>query len=240
MNAVIIGDLHLGSRYCHHERLLRFLDVLPQQCDLVLNGDVIDRYAPFTEGPAAAVLDRLRAESLRRRVLWLLGNHDRRRRPTDTGDIEFDRDLRIDRRLLVYHGDARGSVLFIARPLTALLRLAYGLKLKLFGEGDDVAAYAKRRWMFLYQIVRHDVRIQAAWRARRDGFGAVVCGHSHFPEQATLRGVRFLNPGAWTEMPVYAVWLTDTGIEYRLAAGADGVEQTPRGQAARGTQEETT
>ena len=218
VNACIIGDLHLGGRHCDYEGLLAFIGALPERCDLVLNGDVLDRYARALDvGPTAAVLDRLRAESRRRRVLWLCGNHDRRR-SADTGAIVFDTQLSIDRRLLVFHGNAYGSVLFLARPLTAFLRAAYAVRYRLWEQPLDVAAYAKRHWMLLYQIVRHDVRSKALRRARAMGFSAVVCGHSHYPEDAVVEGIRYLNPGAWTERPVYAVWVNDETIEYRPCA----------------------
>jgi UDP-2,3-diacylglucosamine pyrophosphatase LpxH len=218
MNLCIIGDLHLGGRHCDTDGLLAFLDRLPDGCDLVLNGDVIDRYArSIDDGPVAVVLERLRVESRRRRVLWLRGNHDRRR-PADTGAMVFDSRLILPRRLLIYHGHAYGSILFLARPFTALLRLAYKAVRQFRPAKEsspDVAEYAKRNWMLLYQVIRHDVRTTALRRARRAGCPAVVCGHSHFPEDSVVRGVRFMNPGAWTEKPVYAVWVNDGEIVYR-------------------------
>lgn len=216
MNLCIIGDLHLGGRHCDTEGVLAFLDTLPDDGDLVLNGDVVDRYAAaLNTPPVGTVLARLRAESRRRRVLWLSGNHDRRRPAVDMDSMVFDRQLVLDGRLLVFHGNAYGSVLFLARPFTALLRAAYAMRLRLWGQPMDVAAYAKRHWWLLYQVIRHDVRGKAVRRARALGCPAVVCGHSHYPEDTVVKGIRFMNPGAWTEKPVYAVWVNDTTIEYR-------------------------
>ena len=47
MNAVIVSDLHIGSRYFLCEEFERFLGNLPKNCELILNGDIIDN--PFAK-----------------------------------------------------------------------------------------------------------------------------------------------------------------------------------------------
>ena len=43
MNAIIVSDLHMGSRYFQSEAFGGFLDNLPDIDELILNGDVLDR-----------------------------------------------------------------------------------------------------------------------------------------------------------------------------------------------------
>ena len=40
MKAIIVSDLHIGTRYFRAQRLESFLQSLPKGYDLILNGDV--------------------------------------------------------------------------------------------------------------------------------------------------------------------------------------------------------
>ena len=48
--------------------------------------------------------------------------------------------------------------------------------------------------------------------AREKGFEAITCGHTHYPEDRTFQGVRYINTGAWTEYPVFYLLLNDKEI----------------------------
>ncbi len=37
--------------------------------------------------------------------------------------------------------------------------------------------------------------------ARRNGFAAVICGHTHYSEDTVIQGIRYINTGCWTEWP---------------------------------------
>ena len=39
--------------------------------------------------------------------------------------------------------------------------------------------------------------------ALENGYEAVICGHTHYPEDRVYNGVRYLNTGAWTESPAF-------------------------------------
>jgi UDP-2,3-diacylglucosamine pyrophosphatase LpxH len=42
MKAIIVSDLHIGSRYFSHENFEQFLQNIPQHYEFILNGDIID------------------------------------------------------------------------------------------------------------------------------------------------------------------------------------------------------
>lgn len=214
MDLVIISDLHLGSSYCVRDEILKFLRQLPDGPDLVLNGDVIDRWAKELSPEDEEVMALLRDECTRRRVVWLSGNHDRRRRiQCPTGDIEFAQNISLEGRLFISHGDGFDNMVSYGRPITATLRWLYRIRVKLGGKPMHVAAYGKK-WPRLYNIIRLHVLYNAVKFALRKGYPAVTCGHSHFAEDTMVKGVRYINTGAWTEMPAYAVQVTDSEIKF--------------------------
>ena len=42
MNLIIVSDLHIGSNFFVTEAFEQFLNQMPEDCELILNGDVID------------------------------------------------------------------------------------------------------------------------------------------------------------------------------------------------------
>jgi DNA polymerase II small subunit/DNA polymerase delta subunit B len=42
MNAIVVSDLHIGSRFFLHHDFENFLRNIPEDCELILNGDIID------------------------------------------------------------------------------------------------------------------------------------------------------------------------------------------------------
>lgn len=218
MNVLVVSDLHVGSPYCRREALLAFLRALPPEADLVLNGDVLDRGArQFTELDEA-ILEQLRQEASRRRVVWVAGNHDRRRRIPNEGRIERSESFRIGNRLLVEHGDRFDRVFRLARPLARVVRALYRARVRLGGPKGDISAY-RRVWLFFYAILRRHMMHNAARAARAAGCEAIACGHSHYAETCWVGKVRYLNTGAWTEWPAYGVRVTDREITWGPVVG---------------------
>jgi UDP-2,3-diacylglucosamine pyrophosphatase LpxH len=128
MNLIIVSDLHIGSRFFTTAAFEQFLNQIPEDCEFVLNGDVID--SPF-----------MKAFKLLHKVRVRLG----------------------------------------ARPV-------------------HVAEYAKK-WEFFYKILRKNVMTNAVKCALENGFESVTCGHTHYAEDIVFNGVRYINTGAWTEVP---------------------------------------
>jgi len=80
MLTYITSDVHLGLRQCRKDDFMAFLDGLPSGARLVLNGDTITHFYTDANLPEEhkAVVDRIREESLRREVVWIHGNNDKK------------------------------------------------------------------------------------------------------------------------------------------------------------------
>ena len=202
MKAIIVSDLHLGSRYFLRELFMKFLDRLPPGADLVFNGDTIDLLHRGLLPEDQRVLDRIREESLRRRVVWIYGNHDEDYRMADPARIEFCMDYSIGKRLFVAHGYDFDNVMPYHRAFVRFFRLMHRLRIALGAEAVHVAHYAKK-WHFLYDVLLKNVTMNAVEHAREQGYEAVACGHTHYMQDVMLGGIRYLNTGAWTEPPTY-------------------------------------
>jgi len=211
VNAIVISDVHLGSRHCRREAFERFLDRLPDGVTLILNGDTVDyRYRRMRPDHLAS-LERLAAESHRRPVVWVDGNHDENYRPPDPGAIQFARSYAIGRQLYVQHGFYFDHIMPYHRLFIFAFRVMHGLRIRLGAEPMHVAQYAKR-WPVLYAVLRRNVMQNAIRYARTHGFAAVTCGHTHYAEIATVDGILYLNTGSWTETPSYAIVVADKAV----------------------------
>lgn len=211
MNAIVISDVHLGSRHCRREAFERFLDQLPAGVALILNGDTVDyRYRRMRPDHLAS-LERLAAESHRRTVIWVCGNHDEDYHPPAPGAIQFVPSYAIGRQLYVQHGFYFDHIMPYHRLFILAFRLMHGLRVRLGAEPVHVAEYAKR-WPRLYGVLRRNVLQNAIRYAREHGFSAVTCGHTHYAEVDTVDGILYLNTGAWTEIPSYAVVVADSTV----------------------------
>jgi UDP-2,3-diacylglucosamine pyrophosphatase LpxH len=213
MNAIVVSDLHLGSRFCRYDRLLKFIRDLPPGYDLVLNGDTIDRWHKRYLENHKEAMDLLAAESLERRVIWLRGNHDKRMTPRNTGRIEFGTTHNIDDMLFISHGHKFDHVMPINKVFIIAFRYIHHLRISLGAEPMHVALYAKR-FRRLYDMLRTNIRTNAVRYAKKHGFKAVTCGHTHSVEDNQIDGVRYINTGAWTEDPIF--YLKVTGNEIQL------------------------
>ena len=90
-------------------------------------------------------------------------------------------------------------------------KLIHDLSVKLGGKPMHVAQYAKK-FKTLYKVLCDNVMNNAVNYAKRNGFNAIICGHTHYPQDKVVNGVRYINTGAWTELPVYCLMVNSFGI----------------------------
>lgn len=217
----IVSDLHLGSSYFRRENFVRFLDTLPAGARLVLNGDILDEPGDPLSPEHAAVVRRLVAESYERPVVWVHGNHDESVALDDPGRIQFVRRWAVDDTLLVLHGDQLDGIMPRHGLFRSLFKKLHRLRIRLGFADVHVAHYAKR-WSLLYRVLNEHVARRAIDAARREGFAAVTCGHTHAPMEWERDGHRYLNTGAWTEEPNHYVSVTEGGDKVELQVFANG------------------
>lgn len=211
MSAIVISDLHLESVHSHSHLIDRFLNALPDGYDLILNGDIIDSSYPNIPTQNLRTLELIRRESYQRKVVWIRGNHDDCSLMRDQGEIFFGRSHPIDKRLLITHGNELDK----AKPVIQLLiRLFKPVQLKLVRSGSrpvNLARLAKKLEPF-YRLYRWKLMVDAVRLAKKNGFEAITCGHTHYPEDRIIQDVRYINTGAWTEYPAFYLLLTDKEI----------------------------
>lgn len=207
MNAIIVSDLHLGSRYFQYGIFERFLAALPDDHDLILNGDIIDAPYGKMEKSDQIILDMLEDISHGRQVVWIRGNHDNGYVPKNFGKMIFKSSHSIDHRLLITHGDDFDDIMPRSRLFIKAFKLMHNIRVKLGARPVHVAEYAKK-WKAFYRVLRRNIALNAVKCAAENGFEAVTCGHTHYPEDVTFNGIRYINTGAWTEFPAYYLHVT--------------------------------
>jgi UDP-2,3-diacylglucosamine pyrophosphatase LpxH len=207
MQAIIISDLHIGSPYFRFGIFERFIETLPTDYELILNGDIID--SPYAKMASSdqQVLDLLKTMSCRQKVVWLRGNHDNGYVPDNFGNTIFKSSYRIGTRLLIAHGDDFDEIMPRSRLFIKAFKLMHNLRIRMGARPVHVAEYAKK-WEAFYRVLRKNIALNAVKCATENGFEAVTCGHTHFPEDITLDGIRYINTGAWTEEPAHYLLVT--------------------------------
>jgi UDP-2,3-diacylglucosamine pyrophosphatase LpxH len=213
LDCVIISDLHLGSEVCQASELERFLDwVVDNAKMLIINGDIFDDLNfKRLKRHHFNCLRIIRRNTDRQdfRIIWMRGNHDG---PAgiishivgvdildeyvfDNGKIQ----------LLILHGDQYDAVVsrhpLVTDFFSALFRIiSRVLPINL--------ARLIRRLSKKFQRNSVVVKSRAVADARRRGFNAVTCGHTHKAEDAIVNGIRFINTGTWTERtPCPYLWI---------------------------------
>ena len=207
MNAIIVSDLHIGSRYFQFGVFERFMEAFPADHELILNGDIVDSPYVKMEKSDQRALDMIKNLSYRQPVVWVRGNHDNGYVPKGFGQAVFQSSHRIGKRLLITHGDDFDEIMPRSRLFIRAFKWMHLLRVKLGARPVHVAEYAKK-WQSFYRVLRKNVALNAVKCAAQNGFEAVTCGHTHYPEDLTLDGIRYINTGAWTESPAYYLQIT--------------------------------
>ena len=92
MNAIIVSDLHIGSRYFLRHGFKSLIEQVPPDYELILNGDIIDNPKIRLPQPHQRIFDLIVSLSYRNRVVWVQGNHDHGFIPNEIGRIEESSD----------------------------------------------------------------------------------------------------------------------------------------------------
>lgn len=220
MRTVVVSDIHFGSPYCRVRPFIKFLDSLPPDVELVLNGDVVDKWNDQLEGEHLSALNRLTEESKHRRVVWVRGNHDERFPIPRTGNIHIEQDsYHLMNILYILHGDHFDFVMPNNRLFMKCFRAWHHWRIKMGAPSMHVSSYAKQ-YPRLYKFLTTRVKRRAVRYARAHNYESITCGHTHFKEDTMLNGIRYLNTGSWTEDPPMCIRIDGTQIDLVEAATA--------------------
>jgi UDP-2,3-diacylglucosamine pyrophosphatase LpxH len=209
MNAIVVSDLHIGSQFFLHNGFESFLRNIPEECELILNGDVIDDPHQKLHPDHQRILKLIDQLSRHQRVVWVRGNHDNGYVPNGFEHIHFRTRYTIDNRLLISHGYDFDGIMPRSRMFMQSFEFIHDLMIKCGSRPIHVANFAKK-FGLLYKVLRDNVMKNAVGCALENGYEAVVCGHTHFAEDRVFKGIRYMNTGAWTEMPAFYLRLTES------------------------------
>ena len=211
MNAIIVSDLHIGSKFFLYRDFELFLDHIPRDAEFILNGDIIENPYANLKPADQQILDCFAEMSRRQKVVWVRGNHDNGYIPQNLGNIHIKQYHSIQKRLFITHGDFFDNVMPQSRIFIKAFKMMHDIRVKLGARPVHVAEYAKR-WESFYGYLRKNVMLNAVNYARENGFKAVTCGHTHYAEEQLVNGIHYINTGAWTERPIYYLQLTDSNL----------------------------
>ena len=214
MKAIIVSDLHIGSRYFLYQEFEHFLQDIPGDYELILNGDIIN--CPFgkLKPPYLRILDIIKQLSYHQRVVWVQGNHENGYVQKAFGRVHLKALYNLGNKVLIAHGHDFDEIMPRNQGFIKAFKLMHDLRVKLGARPVHVANYAKR-WEILYKVLRKNVMMNAVNCAIQNGYEAVTCGHTHYPEDRVYNGIRYINTGAWTEFPTFYLLVTDDEISLK-------------------------
>lgn len=208
LDAVILSDLHLGSRICQARSVCEFLERIEDgeltTTRLILNGDVFDSIDFRRLGKNHwKVLSLLRKLSDQIEIVWLAGNHDGSAEIVShllgvTVQDEYILETGGER-LLILHGHVFDEFIetypWLSRVADSLYRLLQRI--------DSTHRFAKMAKHGSKTFLRCTEKIArgAVELARRRGCTMVACGHTHVPVVRREQPIPYFNSGCWTELP---------------------------------------
>ena len=192
MNAIIVSDLHIGSKYFVYQDFECFLNNIPEDAEFILNGDIIENPYAKLKPTDQQILNRFEQMSYQQKVVWVRGNHDNGYIPKNIGKIQIKPYHSIKKRIFITHGDFFDKVMPQSRVVIRTFKMMHDLRVRLGARPVHVAEYAKK-WNRFYGYLRKNVMLNAVHYAAENGFEAVACGHTHFPEEQFINGIKYFS-----------------------------------------------
>ena len=225
--AIIVSDLHLGTKDSKAEEFIEFLEEHPTDL-LILNGDIIDGWA-INRGAKwkkqhTKVISKLLQLSNKTQIIWIRGNHDEFIQDfigTHLGRIEIKEDYRLtiqrwvendvyrNENYYVFHGDVVDVFITKYKWLSKIGAVGYDFALTLNRWYNTYRKWRNLPYQSISQKIKggvkaatnyiNDFETTALSMAYKKGCNGVICGHIHQPEDRIINGHRYLNSGDWIE-----------------------------------------
>jgi len=218
--AVIVSDLHLGTKDSKAEEFIEFIESHPTDL-LILNGDIVDGWA-LNRGTKwkkqhTKVISKLLQLSNKTRIIWIRGNHDEFIQEfigTHLGAIEIREDYKLDidntmESYYIFHGDVIDVFITKYKWLSKIGAVGYDFALWLNRVYNTYRKWRKLPYISISQKIKESVKvatnyvndfeITALSMATKKGCNGVICGHIHQPADRIIGGKRYLNSGDWVE-----------------------------------------
>ena len=232
--AIVVSDLHLGTKDSKAEEFIEFIENHPTDL-LILNGDIIDGWA-LNRGAKwkkqhTKVISKLLKLSNKTQIIWIRGNHDEFLQEfmgNHFGGIEIREDYVLDIRntvesYYIFHGDVIDIFITKYKWLSKIGAVGYDFALWLNRWYNKYRVWRKLPYQSISQKIKsgvkaatnyvNDFEVTALSMASKKGCHGVMCGHIHQPEDRMINGKRYLNSGDWVEN-MTAICVEDTGRIY--------------------------
>ena len=227
VDALFISDVHLGSKGCNADELLKVLkDYKPKQLFLV--GDIIDGWLlkkrNYWTQDFTNVLRKILSYSKNgTEVIYITGNHDeflRSYSSTELGNIKIVDEWEWNG-YLITHGDLYDGVVQL-KWLGILGSWGYEVAITIDRFLKKRLGYKKSLSKTLKDSVKQAVKFitdfenQLAYQALSKNLKGVICGHIHKPEDKNIQiresQIHYLNCGDWIENNSYIIYNKDKFI----------------------------
>ncbi len=219
--SVFISDLHLGSKHCNADKLLKFLDGLETE-KLYLVGDIIDGWRLqkkwYWPNKHNKIVQKLIKIAKRSEVIYITGNHDEFLRTIpdiNIGEVtvynRFDH-IGVDgKRYLVTHGDMFDHLMRSrsGRFVMHLGDIAYDGLLYLNRLVNVLRKIFNRPPWSLAKFLKNKAKVAASYigdfeqemsmYCKKKEYDGVICGHIHHATIKNFDGVVYMNDGDWCE-----------------------------------------
>ena len=232
--AIIVSDLHLGTKDSKTEEFIQFIEEHPTDL-LILNGDIVDGWA-LNRGTKwkkqhTKVISKLLKLSNKTRIIWIRGNHDEFIQEfigTQMGAIEIREDYKLNinntmESYYIFHGDVIDVFITKYKWLSKIGSVGYDFALWLNRVYNTYRKWRKLPYQSISQKIKSGVKVATNYvndfettalsMAHKKGCHGVICGHIHQPEDRMINGERYLNSGDWIEN-MSAICVDNTGKVY--------------------------
>jgi UDP-2,3-diacylglucosamine pyrophosphatase LpxH len=230
--AIVVSDLHLGTKDSKAEEFIEFLDKHPTNL-LILNGDIVDGWA-LNRGTKwkkqhTKVISKLLQLSNTTQIIWIRGNHDEFIQDfigTHLGRIEIKEDYKLHinntmENYYIFHGDVVDVFITKYKWLSKIGAIGYDFALTLNRWYNHYRKLRNLPYQSISQKIKSGVKVATNYindfettalsMATKKGCDGVMCGHIHQPEDRMINGKRYINSGDWVEN-MSAILVDDKGI----------------------------
>ena len=219
IEALFISDVHLGSRGCRANALLKTLKEY-EPARLYIVGDFIDGWLlkkrhHWPQDHTNVIRKILSYAKKGTHIYYVTGNHDdflRSYGALDLGNIKIVDEV-IEKEMWIVHGDKYDGIVMYNKWIAILGSMSYevtiffselikSIRRKLGLRPRSLSKWLKAKVKGAVSfIVSFETTL--AKEAKQRGCNTVVCGHIHTPCERMIEGVRYINVGDWIESCSY-------------------------------------
>ncbi len=220
--SVFVSDIHLGTRSCKADFLLKTLKQLSFD-EVYLLGDIIDGWKIkrgwYWHQDHTNFLRKVLKYSKNKRVVYIAGNHDEFLRnflshgDLNVGNVEVYDELiytsASNKRYLLTHGDSYDIITRYHKQLAILGDIGYETLLKVNRHFNWVRRHMGFGYWSLSKFVKYKVKSAVSFITQFEvvlakhciemGLDGVICGHIHAVASKQVEGVHYVNCGDWVE-----------------------------------------